>query len=47
VRRKKPFWETNCPWKLWVAKRNYMEEIFETRKKCPVSANVKITVFIR
>jgi hypothetical protein len=32
---------------FWVANPNFMDEIFKVNKKCPVSANVKLTAFIK
>jgi hypothetical protein len=33
--------------KFWVANPNFMDETFKVRKKCPVSANGKLTAFIK
>jgi hypothetical protein len=38
------FLKTIFPWKFWVA--NFMDKLFLARKKCLVSANVKLTAFI-
>jgi hypothetical protein len=32
--------------RFWGANPNCMDKLFQARKKCPVSANVKLTAFI-
>jgi hypothetical protein len=33
--------------RFWVANPNFMDKLLQARKKCPVSANVKLTAFIK
>jgi hypothetical protein len=40
------FFKTIFPYKFWVANPNFMDKLFLARKKCLVSANVKLTAFI-
>jgi hypothetical protein len=46
IKLKKPdFFKTFFCWKFSVANKFFMYEIFNVRKKDPVSANVKLTAF--